>query len=58
MLTWAVIFLIAAIILAIFGFSGAAGTATAIAQFLFYIFAILLAISLVFSFFSSIRRKR
>ncbi|WP_218310644.1 DUF1328 family protein [Alteromonas antoniana] len=58
MLTWAVIFLIAAIVLAIFGFGGAAGTATAIAQFLFYIFAILLAISLVFSFFSSIRRKR
>lgn len=58
MLTWAVIFLLLAIVLAVFGFSGAAGTATAIAQFLFYVFAILMALSIVISFFSSVRRKR
>ena len=38
MLRWAAIFLIIAIIAAIFGFGGIAGTAAGIAQTLFFIF--------------------
>ncbi len=38
MLVWATTFLIAGIIAGIFGFSGVAGTATWIAQLLFFLF--------------------
>jgi uncharacterized membrane protein YtjA (UPF0391 family) len=38
MLSWAVTFLIVALIAAVFGFSGIAGTATWIAQWLFIVF--------------------
>ena len=48
MLRWAIIFLIVAIIAAIFGFGGIAATATGIAQILFYIFLVLFLISLIF----------
>ncbi len=47
MLGWAVIFLIVAIIAAIFGFGGIAGTAAGIAQILFYIFVAIFLISLL-----------
>ncbi|GGW87659.1 DUF1328 family protein [Alteromonas halophila] len=57
MLVWSLIFFAIAIIAALFGFGGAASTATSIAQFIFYIFAILLALSLVASFIQSARRK-
>ena len=57
MLVWSVLFFAIAIVAALFGFSGAASTATSIAQFIFYIFAILLAISLVASFLKSARRR-
>ncbi len=57
MLAWSLIFFAIAIVAALFGFGGAAGTATSIAQFLFYIFAILLALSLVASFLKSVRRR-
>jgi uncharacterized membrane protein YtjA (UPF0391 family) len=48
MLGWALIFLVIAIIAAIFGFGGIAGTAAGIAQVLFYIFIAIFVISLLF----------
>ena len=48
MLRWALIFLIIAIIAAVFGFGGVAEGAADIAQILFYIFLLLFVISLVF----------
>jgi uncharacterized membrane protein YtjA (UPF0391 family) len=47
MLSWAVLFLVIAIIAAIFGFGGIAGTAAGIAQVLFYIFIAIFIISLL-----------
>ncbi len=46
MLAWAIAFLIVGIIAGIFGFSGIAGTATWIAQVLFFIFLIAFIVSL------------
>lgn len=50
MLRWALIFLVIAIIAAIFGFGGIAGAAAGIAQILFYValavFVVMLAINL------------
>lgn len=40
MLRWAVIFLVIALIAALFGFGGLAGTATGIASTLFWVFII------------------
>ncbi len=48
MLGWALIFLVVAIIAAILGFGGIAGTAAGIAQILFYIFIAIFIISLLF----------
>ena len=48
MLRWAIIFLIIAIIAAVFGFGGIATTAGSMAQILFYIFVVLFVISLLF----------
>ncbi|MBL8879766.1 MAG: DUF1328 domain-containing protein [Phycisphaerales bacterium] len=45
MLTWALTFLVIALVAALLGFGGLAGTATAIAQFLFYIFVALFLVS-------------
>lgn len=42
MLSWAVAFLILAIIAGVLGFGGIAGTATGIAQVLFFVFVALL----------------
>jgi uncharacterized membrane protein YtjA (UPF0391 family) len=47
MLNWAIGFLVIAIIAAVFGFGGIAGTAVGIAKVLFFIFLVLFAISLV-----------
>ena len=47
MLKWAVIFLIVAIVAAVFGFTGIAGTATDIAKILFFVFIVLFLIGLV-----------
>ena len=47
MLTWAIIFLVVALIAAAFGFGGVASAATSIAKILFFIFVVLFAISLV-----------
>lgn len=48
MLTWAVIFLVIAIIAALFGFRDVEGVAIQIAKILFFVFIILFIISLIF----------
>ena len=47
MLRWALIFLVVAIVAAVFGFGGIAATATGIARILFWVFLVLFLISLV-----------
>lgn len=49
MLRWVLIFLVVAIIAAVFGFGGVAAQATGIAKILFYIFLILFVVSLMMS---------
>jgi uncharacterized membrane protein YtjA (UPF0391 family) len=46
MLRWAILFLIVAIIAAVFGFGGIAAAATDIARFLFVVFMVLFVIAL------------
>ena len=48
MLGWAVIFLIIALVAAIFGFGGIAAASAGIAKLLFFIFLMLFVISLIF----------
>ena len=48
LLSWAITFLIIAIIAAVLGFGGIAGTATGIAKVLFVIFLVLFVVSLIF----------
>lgn len=48
MLRWTVIFLVVAIIAAIFGFGGIAAGAASIAKVLFFIFLVLFILSLIF----------
>jgi uncharacterized membrane protein YtjA (UPF0391 family) len=48
MLYWAVVFLVIALVAALFGFGGIAETSAGIAQILFIIFLILFVISLFF----------
>jgi uncharacterized membrane protein YtjA (UPF0391 family) len=48
-LYWALIFLIVAIVAAIFGFFVLAGTALLIARFLFFVFVLLFVITLLFN---------
>ena len=50
MLRWALTFLVIALIAAALGFGGIAGASAGIAQILFYIFLVLLPISLVMHF--------
>jgi uncharacterized membrane protein YtjA (UPF0391 family) len=50
MLGWALTFLVIALIAAALGFGGIAGASAGIAQILFYIFLVLLLISLVMHF--------
>jgi uncharacterized membrane protein YtjA (UPF0391 family) len=47
MLRWAVIFLVVALVAALFGFGGIAATAVDIAQLLFFVFIVLFALALV-----------
>ena len=47
MLTWALAFLVVAIIAAIFGFGGIAGTAVSIAKLIFFVAIILFLVSAV-----------
>lgn len=51
MLTWAVIFLVIAIIAAAFGFRGIASTSTNIAKILFVLFLVMFLFALIFSLF-------
>ena len=48
MLGWAVVFLIIALIAAVFGFRGIAAASAGIAKLLFFIFLVLFVISLIF----------
>jgi uncharacterized membrane protein YtjA (UPF0391 family) len=48
MLGWAVVFLIIALVAAVFGFGGIAVAAAGIAKLLFFIFLVLFIISLLF----------
>ena len=48
MLRWAVIFLVVALIAALFGFGGIAAAATDIAKILFFIFIVLFLVALLF----------
>lgn len=52
MLRWAVIFLVIALVAALFGFGGLAGTAVGIAKVLFFIFLVLFIISLLIGGFT------
>ena len=47
MLSWAVVFLVIAIVAAIFGFGGIATTAVGIAKILFWVFLILFIVTFV-----------
>jgi uncharacterized membrane protein YtjA (UPF0391 family) len=47
MLSWALTFLVVALIAAVLGFGGVAGAATGIAKILFFVFLVLFLISLV-----------
>ena len=47
MLSWALTFLIIALIAAVLGFGGIAGTAVGIAKILFFVFLILFIVSLI-----------
>lgn len=55
MLNWAVAFLVIALVAAVFGFGGVAGSAAGIAKFLFLLFLAAFVISLVMGF--AARRK-
>jgi uncharacterized membrane protein YtjA (UPF0391 family) len=47
MLSWAITFLVIALIAAVLGFGGIAGTASSIAQILFVVFLVLFIVSLI-----------
>lgn len=47
MLYWAVVFLVVAIIAAVFGFGGIVAGATTIAQVLFFVFLVVFLVSLI-----------
>lgn len=49
MIGWAVTFLIIALIAAVLGFGGIAGTAIGIAKLIFYVAIVLFAVALVYS---------
>lgn len=57
MLRWAVIFLIIALVAALFGFGGVASTAVGIAKILFFVFIVLFIISLVIGGFAAKKIK-
>lgn len=55
MLYWAITFFVVALVAAVLGFGGIAGTAASIAQFLAILFAILFVGSLIVSLFTGNR---
>lgn len=50
MLRWAVIFLVIALVAAILGFGGIAGTAVGIAKILFWVFLVLFVVGLLLGY--------
>ncbi len=48
MLSWALMFLVVALLAALFGFTNVAGTSIAAAQIVFFVFLVLFVVSLVF----------
>jgi uncharacterized membrane protein YtjA (UPF0391 family) len=48
MLRWAVVFLVVALIAALFGFGNVAGTSMEFAKILFFVFLVLFVVSLLF----------
>ena len=48
MLSWAITFLVIALIAAVLGFGGIAGTAVGFAKILFFVFLVLFVVSLIF----------
>jgi uncharacterized membrane protein YtjA (UPF0391 family) len=48
MLSWAIMFLVIALVAAALGFGGLAGTAAGIAKILFFVFLVLFLVSLIF----------
>jgi uncharacterized membrane protein YtjA (UPF0391 family) len=50
MLSWAVVFLIIALVAALFGFGGIASAAAGIAKFLFFLFVVVFVVLLVMGF--------
>ena len=50
MLHWAIMFLVIALIAALFGFTNVAGTAYGAAQILFFVFLVLFIVSLLFGY--------
>jgi uncharacterized membrane protein YtjA (UPF0391 family) len=55
MLRWAIAFLVIALVAAVFGFGGIAGTAMSIAQIIFYVAIILFAIAIIGGVFAGRR---
>ena len=49
MISWAITFLVVALVAALFGFGGIAGTAAEFAVIIFYVAIVLLAISLAYN---------
>lgn len=48
MLSWAIFFLIVALIAAVLGFGGIAGTAVGLAKIVFFVFVVLFLVSIVY----------
>jgi uncharacterized membrane protein YtjA (UPF0391 family) len=48
MLQWAVTFLVIALVAALFGFGGIAGTAAGFAKILFFLFLVMFVVALIF----------
>ena len=51
MLAWAIIFLVIALVAAVFGFTGIAVVSANIARILFFIFIVLFLLALIFGYF-------
>lgn len=56
MLSWSLAFFVTAVIAAVFGFGGIAGTATGIAQVLFFLFLVAFMVSLLIGLHEEKRR--
>lgn len=55
MLRWALIFLVVALVAALFGFTNIAGQSMYIARILFFVFLVIFVVSLVYSFLTGRR---